>query len=200
MKYKINPKVPAYTLPLKPGDIYNFSKIKSQLSSKDSQNLLLKNGVATMDWGKNDDVVQAYEAIKKMDVPVFVTSDSLLHLYHIQFDETLKRIEQKEFYPDLIKISEAMQQEMLDRYGAGPDSVKKSYLEGAAYFSVGLKLLKPDAKVPSEVKLYVDWEVDHIEKHAGFPDEARRRRIRFSPIWRITRNMSRAGITPRARS
>ena len=35
-------------------------------------------------------------------MPIFVTSDTLLHLYHIQFDETLREIEEREFYPDMV--------------------------------------------------------------------------------------------------
>jgi hypothetical protein len=169
--YKITPSVPAYTLPLSQKDLYNFSKISQFLGQKPATDLLLKNGLVTVNWGQNDDVVAAYKQIKKMDVPVFVTSDSLLHLYHIQFDETLKQIEEKEFFPDLVKISENMQAEFLKRYNSSPDSTKQSFLKGVAFFTVGLKLLKPDAQVPAAVKKWVDFETDHIEKHAGFPPD-----------------------------
>jgi len=52
-------------------------------------------------------VNETYKDLKVADVPIFITSDSLLHLYHIQFDETLKRIEEKEFLTtsgNLIKL------------------------------------------------------------------------------------------------
>jgi len=171
VKFQVKPAVPAYPLPLKPEDLYNYLKISGLLGDKAANELLIKNGLVTIPWGAQDDVVKAYQAIKKMDVPVFVTSDSLLHLYHIQFDETLKQIEQKEFYPDLIKISEAMQTELLKLYQTSPDSTRPAYLKGVAYFTVGLKLLKPEAQVPKPVKDKVSWELDKIEKHAGFPDE-----------------------------
>ena len=130
----------------------------------------MKNGFATITWGGNDDVVQAYKTIKENDLPVFVTTDSLLHLYHIQFDETLKQIEQKEFYPDLIQISQAMQTEFLDRYKSSPQSTKAAYLKGWRSFRSGLKLLKPDAPVPGAASKYVDWELKKINAHAGLAD------------------------------
>ncbi len=171
VKFQLQPAVPSYPLPLKPGDIYNFNKISGLIVDQAAKDLLSKNGLVTINWGAQDDVVKAYQAIKQMDLPVFVTADSLLHLYHIQFDETLKQIEQKEFYPDLIKISQAMQAELLKLYQTSPESTKPAYLKGVAYFTVGLKLLKPEAEVPKAVKDKVNWELDQIEKHAGFPTE-----------------------------
>ena len=170
VSYKLNPAVPPYTLPLKPDEINNFAKISLLLNPAGARELLLKNGLVSLDWGRNDDIVQAYKNIKQMNVPVFVTTDSLLHLYHIQFDETLRRIEEKEFYPDLVKISQTMQAELLQRYKSSPASTRKAYLKGAAFFTVGLKLLKPDSEVPFALKKYVDWELSHIEKHEGLAD------------------------------
>jgi len=167
--YSIKPSVPSYSLPLGQKDIYNYAKISGLLGPKAASELLMKNGLVTLNWGNREDVVQAYKDIKQMDLPVFVTSDSLLHLYHIQFDETLKRIEEKEFYPDLVQISEAMQQEFLKAYKSAPASAKPAHLKGVAFFTVALKILKPDAAVPGPVKNIVGWELAHIDKHQGFP-------------------------------
>ena len=171
LKYEVQPKVPSYSLPLQQSDLYNYAKVSTLMGGNPGTQLFLKNGVVTVAWGNQEDVVAAYRAIKQMDVPVFVTTDSLLHLYHIQFDETLKQIEQKEFYPDLIKISQALQAEMLKRYEESPDSLRPAYLKGVGYFTVGLKLLEPEAPLPGMVKDKVNWELDKIEKHAGFPNE-----------------------------
>ena len=181
VQYQLNPGVPPYTLPLQAKDIYNWPNIASLLSDAAAKNLLLHNGLAVVNWGGQDDVVKAYQAIKRMEVPVFVTSDSLLHLYHIQFDETLKQIEQKQFYPDLIAISRALQAEMLARCESAPDSTRPAYLKGLAFFTVGLKLLDPQATVPAKVQDRVKWELDQIERHAGFPDpkEAEKKAIFF---------------------
>jgi len=171
VKIALTPGVPAYSLPLQQDQIQNYAKVSYLLSQKPASDLLLKNGLVTVNWGSNEDVVEAYKQIKKMDVPVFVTSDSLLHLYHIQFDETLKRIEEKEFYPDLIKVSQTMQTEMMNRANSTSGPTQQAYLKGAAFFTVGLKLLDPKAAVPAKVKSWVEWELKKIEAHQGFPDE-----------------------------
>ncbi len=170
VKYNLNPSVPPYVLPLKPGEVQNYGKFSGMLGQKPTVDLLLKNGFVTVPWGYNDNVVEAYDQIKKMDLPVFVTSDSLLHLYHIQFDETLKRIEEKQFSPDLIKVSQAMQTEMMNRAKNTSGPTHEAYLKGEAFFTVGLKLLDPKAEVPKEVKAKVEWELKKIEAHEGFPD------------------------------
>ena len=52
-----------------------------------------------------DDFVAYYKALKNIDVPIFITSDSLLHYYHIFFDTTLMRMERDLFYQDIWTIS-----------------------------------------------------------------------------------------------
>lgn len=42
-------------------------------------------------------ITEVYSTLEKNEIPIVITSDSLLHLYYIQFDETLRRIEEKEF-------------------------------------------------------------------------------------------------------
>jgi len=46
--------------------------------------------------------------LKEQAIPILVTSDTLLHLYHIQFNEILKRLEEEEFFDELIDMSLVM--------------------------------------------------------------------------------------------
>ena len=46
--------------------------------------------------------------LEHSDVPVFITTDTLLHVYHIQFDETLKEIEEDEFFGDAQRLTAAL--------------------------------------------------------------------------------------------
>jgi hypothetical protein len=180
VKADVQPAVPSYTLPLADKDIQNLADVKTKLGGRpEAWTMLGKNGFVTMDFGQNDDVVKAYKALKDKDVPIFITSDSVLHLYHIQFDETLRAIEEKQFYPDLIALTKAFQEEMQKRYAAGSGLEKDAYQKGLAYFSVARKLLEPDAAVPGEVKDQVSWELERIDKHAGFPsfEEAEKKAV-----------------------
>lgn len=169
VKYHLAPKASQYKLPLKPEEIENFSNVKIYLEQSKALELFLKNGFVTIDWGKEDDVVNAYKKIKQKGIPIFITCDSLLHLYHIQFDETLKRIEEKEFYNDLINISRAYQKEFQSRYKNSAGLFKEVNRRGLAFFTVALKLLDPETKIPEGVEDIVNWELKKIEEHNGFP-------------------------------
>ena len=171
VKFQVQPNVPKYPLPLQSSQIQNYSKFSLYLNQGSAKDLLLKNGFVTISWGKNEDVVSAYKQIKQSDLPVFITSDSLLHLYHIQFDETLKRIEEKEFYSELIKISQAYQKEFQERYKTSSGITKEANRRGIAFFTVAMKLLDPKTKVPKEVESMVSWELKQIEAHKGFPGD-----------------------------
>ncbi|MCK4722038.1 MAG: DUF3160 domain-containing protein, partial [Dehalococcoidia bacterium] len=99
---------PGYSLPLALAKIANLQNIQSQFQLKGNQEELLENnGFVVIPW-HGDDIVEPYKALKERDIPIFITSDTLLHLYHIQFNETLKRIEEEEFFDQLIDMSKAM--------------------------------------------------------------------------------------------
>jgi hypothetical protein len=173
VEVKVEPAVAPYPLPLSDANVQNWGDVTTKVwSARDSKDKLLANGFVTTGWGMNDDVVAAYKSVKNMEVPVFVTTDSVLHLYHIQFDETLREIEEKEFYPDLTKFSRVFQAESQERYDATRGIENEAWKKGLAYFTVGLKLLDPDAKIPSAVKGLVAEELENIEAHQGFKSSA----------------------------
>ncbi len=166
----ISLKAPSYPLPLELTKTENYEKIQSALNLKDSQaNLLRKNGFAVMGW-QGDDIVEPYKQMKMVDVPIFVTTDSLLHLYRIQFNELLKNIEQKEFYNDLNVISKTMEAAFTDEYNSNEGDLKEAAKRNVEYFSVGLKLLDPNATVPDFARADVDAELRLIEGHEGFSE------------------------------
>lgn len=166
----ISLNAPSYPLPLELTKTENYEKIQSALNLKDSEaNLLKKNGFVAMGW-QGDDIVEPYEQMKIIDIPIFVTTDSLLHLYRIQFNELLKNIEQKEFYNDLNEISKAMEVAFTDEYSHNEEDLKEAAKRNVEYFSVGLKLLNPNATVPEFARANVDAELRLIEGHEGFSE------------------------------
>jgi hypothetical protein len=128
-----------------PTDYYESGDILKKLSlSSEATEMLENQSFVAVDWGRREDFVEAYKELERSDIPIFVTSDSVLHLYHIQFDETLKEIEEKEFYDDIWQISVALNKKMKELYGQVDDEeLKKAVNRNQAYFSVVLNLLKP---------------------------------------------------------
>ncbi|GEM_PF-142686 len=161
------PKLEQYSLPLDLNKVQNYSGVKGKLGFEDSA-LLQKNGFMVFDWGKPKDAVSYYETLKREEVPVFITSDSLLHLYHIQFDETLREIEEKEFFGDITLLSRAMLADSKAKYDSLGGNLKEAARRNMAFFSVGLKLLDSNAEIPAVVKGEVEKEIELIEAHKGF--------------------------------
>jgi len=178
----LEPSVPPYTLPLDMATVVNFSMINSKFGLTEHQIEVLKgNGFVVVPWRSYDDMVEVYKDLKIENVPVFVTSDTLLHLYHIQFNEILKDIENEKFFDKIKALSEGMLEESLNQYDSLDGDLKEAAKRNVAYFAVGLKLLDPDALVPDVVEDEVNPELQLIEQHSGFVP---------SPIFRYNEDYS----------
>jgi hypothetical protein len=174
---EIAPNAPGYGLPLNPSTLMNYDQVDQHLDLNAALPLLLQNGFAVLehDFGfsdpNRDDMVRPYTYLADRDIPLYVTSDTWLHLYHVQFDETLKDIEEREFIPDLSALCTALQAKiehtlMVARFG-DPDWFE-AYQRNLAYVSVALKLLEPATEIPSSVQTKVQRELAKIEAHEGY--------------------------------
>ena len=172
------PKSPTYSLPLDLTQVANSDQIQNEFNLNSLQEALLEgNGFVVIPWN-GDDIVEPYKTLENRDIPIFVTADTLLHLYHIQFNEILKRIEEEEFYNQLIDMSLAMLQRAENDYQSFTQPMlKEAARRNVAYFAVALKLLqtpsnKIDFDIPSYVKKEVNEEIKNIEAHRGFSPSA----------------------------
>ncbi|RZN37033.1 MAG: DUF3160 domain-containing protein [Methanophagales archaeon ANME-1-THS] len=136
-----------YNLPLETDKIHNFNDFSTTITlSKDARRLLEKNGFVIIRNPFNpheEEITEPYKALKEHEIPIFITSDSLLHLYHIQFDETLRQIEEREFYTTIWDISLMLLNESVEDYKRYSGDSKEASRRNAAYFAVGLSLLQP---------------------------------------------------------
>jgi len=113
----VNPSVPPYPLPLNLSNITNIEDITAKLGlNETAEELLETNGFVILDYGQEDDIVAPYKDMKDRGIPIFVTTDTLLHLYHIQFNEILKGIEEREFFDALVDMSNAMLNQSVKDY------------------------------------------------------------------------------------
>jgi hypothetical protein len=160
---------PQYSLPLDLESVANYAQMGSWLGLSDAQvSALSENGFVVVPFGQENDVVEVYKSLRESDVPVFITSDSLLHLYHIQFDEILKTIEENEFFDYLEAMTEAMLEDSSDQYDSLSGDLKEAAKRNVAYFAVARKLLDPGADIPDSVEDEVVAELELIDQHSGF--------------------------------
>lgn len=163
-------RMPSYKLPLDLKAVTNLAKIeKLYLTKKADKQMLIRNGFVVIEGGWMDDITQPYKRLRAQDLPIYVSADTLLHLFHIQFDETLKEIEEKVFYPDIVAATKVMLKSSERDYESAKGLVKEAAKRNVAYFSVALKQFEPDFKPPKYVSGWVDWECKKIEEHEGLP-------------------------------
>jgi len=170
----IEPNAPGYTLPLDLNDIINFNNIRSHFDVDSVSDLIRQNGFAVLErsfqiWDYlAEDIVTPYEYFSKLGIPLFVTTDALLHLYHLQFDETLKDIEEREFIPDMNDLTIALLNDALQQYEQLQGDLKEAAKRNIAYLSVAQKLIDPNASIPKLTNDLVVSELAKIQTHSGF--------------------------------
>jgi len=157
-----------YPLPLDLSSAVNAEALKRLRLSKRALSMLRANGFVVTDYGRRDDVAEFYKAIENRGLPIFVTSDSLLHLYHIQFDETLKGIEERQFYADAIALSRTLRDRCAELERELDGDTKRAARLCVAHLSVALKLLGDTTPAPRYAAGVVDKEAKLIEAHRGF--------------------------------
>jgi hypothetical protein len=184
----IDAQTPQYSLPLDLTTIANFNTIDDVFTLTDQQKELLENnGFFVRDFGTENDTAGAYIYLKNHEIPIFVTSDTLLHLYHILFDQTLKGIEEREFFDDILKLSKALFDKSIQDYNTftEPDLIEAAR-RNVGFFSVGLSLLQTPSdgydnsenirtvsfSIPSYINDNVTEELSFIEAHEGFLDSS----------------------------
>ena len=158
-----------YQLPVALGDISNQDLFAFSVDQRD---LLQRSGfvVAPSDYRE---FYSLYQSIHDQQKPLFVTTDSVLHVYHLLFDKVLRTAEEEYFNSDLIKLTRGLlwasraQFERLQ--GTALEEVAR---RNVAYFAVALKLLDPGAEVPQEVDDDVQAELERIEAHEGFAESS----------------------------
>ena len=140
-------KVPSYELPLNRGKITNYGNFSGKIPLNESAlKMLENNGFVVIEnpyYSGEEYITSMYATLKQDEIPVFVTTDSLLHLYHIQFDETLRQIEERDFYDTLWKTDLVLLRTSIEKYNSAAGEEKEAARRNAAYFSVALSLLQP---------------------------------------------------------
>ena len=138
-----------YSLPLSKDAIDNYDDFASKVPlSPEEASRLEENGfVVIIDpFSPNrDDMTAPYKIMKKLEVPIYVSADSLLHAYHIQFGETLRGIEEEHFYDDLWSMTGDMLAKCEADYEASSGEAKEAAKMNIAFFSVAKSLLAPRA-------------------------------------------------------
>jgi hypothetical protein len=163
-----------YSLPLDLNQVQGLNLV----TLTDAQRaLLMQNGfaVTTPVAGEYREFYQIYEQNRYMETPVFITTDSVYHVYHLIFDKMLRDLETGYFITDLKTLTTTMLAATTTQYQSlKGTSLGDPALRNAAYFAVADKLLGLSDPVPAEANAMVDAELALINAANS---------ATVSPIW-----------------
>ena len=163
-----------YSLPL---DLSQVDGLELFDFTSKEREMLVNNGFVVRPPvpGMYREFYQVYEISRYGSVPVFVTLDSVLHVYHLIFDKMLRDLEREFFIPDLESLTLTMQQASLEQFhDLRGTALEEQARRNLAFFTVAAHLLELNSPIEPDVVEYVNAELTLIDNHAG---------VSISPIW-----------------
>ncbi|MBN2082910.1 DUF3160 domain-containing protein [bacterium] len=131
--------------------------------------LLSTNGfcVRPQEYEEFSDFYAGYEYD---DQPLFVTVDSVLHVYHLLFDKLLRDLEDEKFYSHLEQITTALAAAAKSEWASLENTeLEESARHVWAYFAVAEQLLSANPPaIDAAIQDLVEPELKLIADHAGF--------------------------------
>jgi hypothetical protein len=158
--YKVSPTL---------GEVINLRAFTKAVALSPAERQMLAQNLFLVQPTNAKQLFHIYEENDYKDLPSFVTTDAVLHLYHIFYDFTLRSVEEEALTPVLRRLTEGMFNESIKTWQETNDAqLKSAALKNVAYFGVALRLLDPQAKIPKASEEMIQTEMDLIKAHEGF--------------------------------
>lgn len=105
----------------------------------------------------------------KPRIPNFITSDCVLHLFHLFYDFTLRAVETEKLMPVTLTLTQGFLEGTLQQYEKiSEPNLKNACMKNISFFGVAAKLLGiEEITLPQECTLEVEKELEKIETHQG---------------------------------
>lgn len=159
---------PEYSVAADLSNIENMEQF-TNLTEKQRE-MIAQNGFVVIPTD-SEQLFYLYEENTYKNIPNFVTTDSVLQLYHIYYDYALRDVESEYFYEDTVKMNDGLLQELLTEYKEVSDGkVKEAIRKDIAYCVVVQLVLEqplPD-EIDSEISRLAQQEYELIKAAAGF--------------------------------
>lgn len=131
---------------------------------------LLKENAFVVNPTKQEQLFYIYEDNEYKDIPSFITTDSVLQVYHIFYDYALRTLENEKLLELLEELTEKMLKSSIDIYNKIENqSIKEIQLKNIEYFSVAQLALEKELpnEIPEKAKEMALEEIEKIKEHKG---------------------------------
>ncbi|MFX1261568.1 MAG: DUF3160 domain-containing protein [Promethearchaeota archaeon] len=168
------PNAPLYTVDPGLSNVAGYGLIENLPAD-----LLLQieyNGFAAATQTEYKQIHEILELNEKQSIPSFVSSDAVLHAFHVLYDLSLREVEVYSFWDLLGNLTSSMLDSSFNQYLAAPEGRwKDAALRNMMLFTVALKLIDSNYMIPPAFPFQVDIEVAKvlslIEAHDAISDE-----------------------------
>lgn len=161
----VKPAVPTHALPVDLSTVVGYDTLAPQYDLAKDEPLLARHAMVVTPlprWLSDapDNLFKAYEEMPDDTRPLLVTADSVLFLYHTQFDETLRMIEEAE----LLSAMTDLTRKLVDYFAKVETDEARLALK---HFAVALTLFEPSAEIPADIRRDVDPHVEWVKACDG---------------------------------
>lgn len=164
---EIEEEEPIFEYPYDLSTVIGYLNLENYFNLNETQKAFLQDlgFVGISDPRGYDDFSEAYNDLYNHYLPIFVTTDSMLHAYHIFFDDLLLNIEEDYLIGYSENMTWAMWEKSIQQYENVTPDLEDMAIDTVAYFSIAMKLLELDVDIPSYVEEIVNQELSLIETH-----------------------------------
>jgi len=160
----VTARVPSYTLK---SDLSNVRYTKFLPKLSDAQRKLLQSNGFVARATPDEQLFYVYENNAYREIPGFVTTDSVMHTYHIFYDFTLRYIEQAHLFGAVRELSRRMLQANLTALKRKHSAkITDALTCNAAFFAVPLLVMGEHPALPAAVQSLAKEEMRRIAAHA----------------------------------
>jgi hypothetical protein len=156
-----------YDLPLTEDQIENLKELRGLTEAQ--MEFILENGmVGVSDRTGFTSFAEAYEYIQeKAELPVFITSDSVLDAYHHIFEGVLIELEQEDLSHMALTMAKRLMWASHAQMASLPTEQQDLARLNVVYFGVALRIFDPEADVPDYALGEIEGIISLIESASG---------------------------------
>jgi hypothetical protein len=134
------------------------------------------NGFAVIPQNQYKQIHEILNQNEDLGLPSFVSSDAVLHAYHVLYDLALREVEVYSFWDLLGNLTETLLEVSYDQYTSVPEGRwQDAAIRNLMFFQVALSLLDNESVIspqfPPEVEPAVLEVLDLIEHHSQMTDQ-----------------------------
>ncbi|UCH04612.1 MAG: DUF3160 domain-containing protein [Candidatus Thorarchaeota archaeon] len=164
------PDAPSYELSPGLSNVANLGTF-SYLSS-DTLRMIEQNGFAVLPQNQYKQIHEILELNDDERVPSFVSSDAVLHAFHVLYDLALREVEVYSFWDLLGNLTLTMLDSSYEQYQSAPEGRwKEAALRNMMFFEVALVLIDNETAIPPTFPPEVEAEVEHVLQLIDAHDE-----------------------------